>query len=53
MGTITNNALFAFMKLATTGLLGVAFGFVVGYMIGSDNGFVKGCNWAYYNKDKK
>jgi len=33
--------------------LGVLAGALLGYMVGSDNGFVKGCNWAYYNKDKK
>jgi len=32
---------------------GFVIGMTFGYILGSDNGFVKGCNWAYYNRDKK
>ena len=33
--------------------IGALAGAILGYMVGSDNGFVKGCNWAYHNRDKK
>ena len=41
------------LRLICSFLAGCVFGFGIGYIIGSDNGFVKGCNWAYYNRDKK
>lgn len=41
------------LRLIASFMTGCFFGFSIGYMIGSDNGFIKGCNWAYYNKDKE
>ena len=41
------------LRLLAMGLAGCVIGFPIGYLIGSDNGFVKGCNWAYYKRDKK
>ena len=39
------------LKLIASFLAGCVFGFGIGYMIGSDNGFVKGSSWAYGNKE--
>ena len=37
------------LRLICSFLAGCVFGFGMGYVIGSDNGFVKGCNWAYHD----
>ena len=34
------------LRLICSFLAGCVFGFGIGYIIGSDNGFVKGCEWA-------
>ena len=34
------------LRLICSFLAGCVFGFGMGYVIGSDNGFVKGCEWA-------
>lgn len=41
------------MKLTAVAGAGIIIGFAMGYIIGSDNGFVKGCNWARYNREEK
>jgi len=38
--------------LASAGA-GFIMGICFGYVVGADNGFVKGCNWAYYNSKPK
>ena len=37
--------------LASAGA-GFVIGLCFGYVVGADNGFVKGCNWAEHNKEK-
>ena len=41
------------LRIIAAGGSGIVIGLILGYVVGSDNGFVKGCNWAYYNRDKK
>jgi hypothetical protein len=40
------------IKLIAVYVAGCITGFAIGYLMGSDNGFVKGCNWAYCKVDK-
>ena len=38
-----------FIRLIASWLAGIVIGFGIGYLIGSDNGFVKGIHWATGN----
>ena len=38
-----------FIRLLAAGGAGCVIGFGIGYLIGSDNGFVKGSHWATGN----
>ena len=42
-----------FLRIIASGGAGFIIGICFGYVVGADNGFVKGCNWAYYNRNKK
>lgn len=41
------------LRIIASAGAGIIMGFTIGYIIGSDNGFVKGCNWARYNMEEK
>jgi len=41
------------VEIIIIAIAGFIIGVTLGYVAGSDNGFVKGCNWAYHNIDKK
>ena len=38
-----------FIAVIISLIAGSIFGFGLGYMVGSDNGFVKGCEWSRGN----